>query len=129
MSIDDILRMAYGANILILVPVVGVLLATGSPALIFGVGVTELPALRLLVASLVLTAPSAPGLNAPRAFVGVLVLQVIYKSAWLLIYVLPTWRRVRRALGFRIDLRADRSDLAGHHRAGISKACRMSRSH
>lgn len=94
MNTDIFLRAAYIANILILLPVVVTLVATRSPAAVFGAGVIESPALRLLVASLwgAILACSVFGLFAPRAFVAILVLQVIYKSAWLLAFVLPAWR-------------------------------------
>lgn len=92
---DILLRAAYGANILILAPVVVALVMTGSPSAVFGPSVSESPGLRLLVASLwgAILVCSALGLFAPHAFVAILVLQVIYKSAWLLSYVVPAWRR------------------------------------
>lgn len=94
MTLDVLLRAAYGANILILVPVVAALFTTASPAAVFGPGVSESPGLRLLVASLwaAILLCSVFGLFAPRAFVAILLLQVIYKSTWLLAYVLPVWR-------------------------------------
>lgn len=92
--VDTLLRFAYGANIVILVPVVWALVAAGSPAAVFGPGVNESPGLRLLVVSLwgAILACSVLGMFAPRAFVAILLLQVIYKAAWLIAYVLPTWR-------------------------------------
>lgn len=94
--IDTLLRAAYGLNILILLPVVGSMLvgANGATVQAFEHKVGESPGLRLLVASLwaAILLCSAAGLLQPRAFVGVLVLQVIYKSLYLGLFVLPLVR-------------------------------------
>ena len=94
--IDTLLRAAYGLNILILLPVVGSMLvgANGVTVQAFEHKVGESPGLRLLVASLwaAILLCSAAGLFQPRAFVGVLVLQVIYKSLYLGLFVLPLVR-------------------------------------
>lgn len=94
MNVDLLLRLAYGANILILMPVVLALVGTGGPTAVFGPGVADSPVLRTLVASLwgAILVCSGLGLFAPREFVAILLLQVIYKSAWLLAFVLPAWR-------------------------------------
>jgi hypothetical protein len=96
MMLDTLLRAAYGLNILILVPVVGsLLLSAGGPTVaVFEGKVPESAGLRLLVASLwaAILACSVFGLIAPRAFVGILLLQVIYKSLYLGIFVLPQIR-------------------------------------
>ena len=94
MTAETLLRIAYVANILILVPVVASLALSGSPAGVFGSGVADSPALRILVTALWagILCCSALGLWLPRPFAGILVLQVIYKSAWLLAFVLPAWR-------------------------------------
>jgi len=88
---DTLLRAAYGLNILILVPVVWWTLS-GTQA--FEGRVDDSPGLRLLVASLwaAILACSVLGLVAPRAFVGVMVLQVIYKSLYLALFVWPLIR-------------------------------------
>lgn len=90
------LRAAYGANIVILTPVLlGLALLKNGPGVpALGGAITESEGLRLLVASLwgAILLLSMAGLFAPRLFWPVLLLQVVYKSAWLLIYVLPLWR-------------------------------------
>ncbi|WP_297516141.1 hypothetical protein [uncultured Caulobacter sp.] len=90
------LRAAYGANIVILAPVLtGLLLLRNGPGVpALGGAIAESEGLRLLVASLwgAILVLSAAGLVAPRLFWPVLLLQIVYKSAWLLIYVLPLWR-------------------------------------
>lgn len=94
MLADILLRAAYCANIAILVPVVYSLAATGSPVPVFGAGVSDSPGLRLLVTALwgAILACSVLGLFAPRMFIAIMILQVIYKSAWLAAYVWPQWR-------------------------------------
>lgn len=96
MSATALLRAAYAANILILAPVItGLLLARNGPGVpALGGAIAESAGLRLLVASLwaAILALSAAGLVAPSLFWQVLVLQVIYKSCWLVGYVLPLWR-------------------------------------
>lgn len=94
MTLDSLIRAAYGVNILILLPVVATLARADSTSAIFGPAVPESAGLRLLVAALwtgILVA-SALGLFAPRAFAGVLVLQVIYKALWLGLFIVPLWR-------------------------------------
>ncbi|MCH4892308.1 MULTISPECIES: hypothetical protein [unclassified Sphingomonas] len=93
MNGETLLRLAYTANILILLPVVIALHMRGTAA-VFGPGVPDSAALRLLVAALwgAILLCSVVGLAWPRAMAGVLVLQVIYKTAWLLTFVLPAWR-------------------------------------
>ena len=94
MSTDIALRLAYGANILILAPVVLWLVRAEGTAIIFGPAMAESQGLRLLVVALwsAILLCSAVGLLAPRLFVGILVLQIIYKSIWLICYVAPVWR-------------------------------------
>ena len=94
--LDTLLRSAYGLNILFLVPVVGYLLisAGGPTVAVFEGKVPESAGLRLLVASLwaAILVCSVFGLISPRAFVGVLLLQVIYKSLYLALFVGPQIR-------------------------------------
>lgn len=96
MNAEGWLRAAYAANILILAPVLsGLLLARNGPMVpALGGVIAESEGLRLLVASLwgAILLLSVGGLVHPGLFWQVLVLQVIYKTAWLLIYVLPIWR-------------------------------------
>ncbi len=94
--LDTLLRAAYGLNILILLPVVGSMLAgaNGPTVQAFQHRIADSPGLRLLVASLwaAILLCSALGLVQPRAFVGVLLLQVIYKSLYLALFILPLIR-------------------------------------
>ena len=89
------LRFAYIANVVILTPVVGSLLITGSTNFVFGASVVDSSALRILVMSLwsAILICSVAGLRWPRTFVGILALQVVYKTMWLLLYALPAWHR------------------------------------
>lgn len=93
MSIENWLRLAYAANILILAPVLLALLP-GPAGRVFGPETPDVPSLRLLVAALwfAILACSAAGLVWPRAMVAILLLQVIYKSLWLVVFVWPAWR-------------------------------------
>jgi hypothetical protein len=93
MTDDMMLRFAYGANILILLPVVSALLLSGTSAL-FGPDVEDSAGLRLLVAALwgAILLCSAIGLAFPRPMMAILILQVIYKTGWLLTFVLPALR-------------------------------------
>lgn len=96
MASEHLLRAAYAANILILAPVlIGLALGRNGPDVpALGGAIAESEGLRLLVMSLWggILALSALGLIAPGAFWPVLLLQVIYKSAWLAAYVAPVWR-------------------------------------
>ncbi|WP_282946630.1 MULTISPECIES: hypothetical protein [unclassified Sphingopyxis] len=93
MTDDMLLRLAYGANILILLPVVTALLWSGTAA-VFGPGVPESAGLRLLVAALwgAILLCSVIGLAWPRPMMGILLLQILYKTGWLLTFVLPAIR-------------------------------------
>ncbi len=90
------LRLAYAANIVILAPVLAGLLVGRNGPLVPALGgvITESEGLRLLVASLwgAILVMSLGGLVQPGLFWQVLVLQVVYKSAWLSLYVIPVWR-------------------------------------
>ncbi len=87
------LRLAYGANIVILTPVVALLL-TGPANRVFGPGTPDIASLRLLVAAMwgAILLCSVFGLFRPQPMAAILVLQVIYKSVWLAIYVIPAIR-------------------------------------
>ena len=88
------LRLAYAANLFILVPVVPALAFGGGVASVFDGKVDESAGLRLLVASLwgAILVASAIGLIWPRPFWPVLLVQIVYKSAWLIVFVWPLWR-------------------------------------
>jgi len=86
-----LLRIAYAANILILLPVCwGMFLGSGV-ASVFEGKIDESAGLRLLVGSLwfAILACSAAGLAMPRLFAPLLVVQIIYKTLWLLVFVAP----------------------------------------
>lgn len=91
-----LLRVAYGANVVILAPVLaGLLLARNGPGVpALGGEIAESRGLRLLLVSLwsAILALSLAGLVAPRLFWSILLLQIIYKSLWLALYVAPLWR-------------------------------------
>lgn len=93
MSSETLLRVAYGLNILILTPVLIGLLAVRNGPMVPALGgiIVESEGLRLLVASLwtAILVLSAVGLVSPAAMWPVLLLQVVYKSAWLAGYVAP----------------------------------------
>ncbi len=84
----------YVLNILILVPVVAGLIRhpVGEALAAFG-GIADAPALRMLVASLwagVLVV-SALALMDPLRFWPVLLFQVVYKTLFMLLWVVPIW--------------------------------------
>ncbi|MBX3479778.1 MAG: hypothetical protein KF842_05220 [Caulobacter sp.] len=99
--LDTLLRMAYGLNILILVPVVGSMFvgANGPTVQAFEGKVADSPGLRSLAGSLwaAILLCSLLGLAQPRLFVGILLLQVIYKSLYLALFIGP----LVRARGWR----------------------------
>lgn len=87
----NLLKLAYGANILILVPVVWNMIAGGGVATVFEGRVEESHGLRLLVASLwsAILLASVAGFWQPRFFAPVLPIQIVYKALWLGLFVLP----------------------------------------
>ncbi|MEO1657231.1 MAG: hypothetical protein AAFR65_05870 [Pseudomonadota bacterium] len=88
------LRVAYAANIVILVPVCFGMFAGGGVNTVFEGKVPESQGLRLLVGSLWLAIllSSAAGLFWPAVLLPVILIQIIYKSTWLLTYVVPAIR-------------------------------------
>lgn len=85
------MRFAYLANVCILVPIAGMTLLGWSDA---AQGrFSESPGWRVLVGALWtgILVLSLLGLRAPLIFSPVLVLQLIYKSLWLLMYAAPRW--------------------------------------
>jgi hypothetical protein len=93
MTGEWLLRFAYGVNILILVPVVGSLLfASNDPTLpAFSNRAGDSPALRLMLAALwgTILLASIMALWFPRPFALLLMIQVVYKTGWLLTFILP----------------------------------------
>ncbi len=94
---SNLLQIAYAANVIILAPVLISTFSDSSPKQIraFQSQVDNSDGLRLLVASLwsAIFLLSIAGLFQPKSFVVVLVLQVIYKLIYLLVYVVPTARK------------------------------------
>ncbi|WP_353216758.1 hypothetical protein [Sandarakinorhabdus sp.] len=91
------LRLAYGINLLILVPVCATMLLArdGGLRAIFGTDVNgDAPAIRLMILSmwLAILMASAVGLVWPRPFWPVLVIQILYKTLWLAMFAWPAWR-------------------------------------
>jgi hypothetical protein len=84
---------AYVANILILIPVCYGMFFGGGVADVFNGKVTESEGLRLLVGSLwfAILVASILGLFKPAFFAPLLLVQIIYKSLWLLAFVLPIY--------------------------------------
>jgi len=86
------LRVAYLANILILVPICSLMFAhPRGAALVFQGAVADSAGLRLLVASLwcAILIASAAGLVWPAFFAPVVLIQLIYKTLWLVLFVAP----------------------------------------
>ncbi|QTD56684.1 hypothetical protein [Parasphingorhabdus cellanae] len=86
-----LLRLAYAANILILVPICWNMFLGSGVASVFEGKVEESAGLRLLVGSLWLAilVGSAAGLYAPRFFAPIILIQIFYKTLWLLVFALP----------------------------------------
>lgn len=91
MNNAGLLKFAYAANILILVPVCwGMFLGSGT-ASVFQGQVAESAGLRLLVGSLwaAILLASVAGFWAPGFFAPVILIQIVYKALWLATFVLP----------------------------------------
>jgi hypothetical protein len=86
-----ILKVAYFANIVILVPVCWGMFAGGGVATVFQGQVAESAGLRLLVGSLwaAILLASIAGLVWPLFFAPVLLIQIVYKTLWLAVFVAP----------------------------------------
>jgi hypothetical protein len=95
MNSINLLKIAYGANILILVPVISAMFAARGVTNVFDGRVDESLGLRLLVASLwtAILIGSIAGLWWPRFFAALLPIQIIYKSLWLAVFVVPLAQR------------------------------------
>ena len=86
-----LLRIAYAANILILVPVVWSMFFSGGTLGVFEGKVADSEGLRFLVGSLWLAIllGSIAGLFAPAIFAPLLLVQIVYKATWLATWVWP----------------------------------------
>ncbi len=87
----SLLRIAYAANILILVPVASSMFFSGGTSGVFEGKVPDSEGLRLLVGSLwfAILLGSAAGLALPAIFAPLLLVQIVYKATWLITYVWP----------------------------------------
>lgn len=87
----DFLKIAYVANILILIPVCLAMIRNGGTGLVFQGVVADEAGLRLLVFSLwtAILLASAAGLIWPAFFAPLLLVQIVYKSLWLALFVMP----------------------------------------
>lgn len=88
---SGLLRFAYAANIIILVPVVWSMFFSGGTAGVFEGKVSDSEGLRYLVGSLWLAIllGSAAGLAWPAVFAPLILVQIVYKLTWLATYVWP----------------------------------------
>lgn len=85
------LKIAYGANIIILAPVVYNMLLGSGVTQVFEGQVNESRGLRIMVGSLwaAIMLASLAGFWMPRFFAPVLLIQIFYKALWLGLFVLP----------------------------------------
>lgn len=88
------LQIAYVANIIVLLPVCYGLMFGSGVGGVFEGKVDESQGLRLLVGALyaAILLASVAGLFAPLFFAPVLLIQIVYKSIWLLVFILPLYR-------------------------------------
>jgi hypothetical protein len=87
----NLLKIAYSANIVILVPVCFSMFVDGGTTQVFNGLVEDSAGLRLMIASLwtAILLGSAVGLAYPSAMRIILPIQIVYKSIWLLTFVVP----------------------------------------
>lgn len=88
------LLIPYVANILILIPVCYQMLFGQGVDAVFDRQVAESAGLRLMVGSLwtAILVASVAGLWWPGFFAPIVLAQVLYKSLWLVLFVVPLWR-------------------------------------
>lgn len=88
------LLLAYAFNIFILVPVCYNMLIGSGVGAVFEGKVTESAGLRFMVGSLwfAILCASLAGLVWPTFFAPVLIIQIIYKSLWLALFIMPLWQ-------------------------------------
>lgn len=94
MSKSIFLQIAYGANILILVPVVWSMMTGNGAVGVFEGKLAPSSGLELLVGSLwaAILLASVAGLFAPQFFAPVLLIQIIYKALWLGLFIYPLYK-------------------------------------
>jgi hypothetical protein len=95
----DLLKVAYGANILTLLPTVRTMLFGGGTVRVFEDRVAESVGLRVMVGSLwvAILLASIAGFAWPRFFAPVLLIQTVYEALWLALFIVPLARRSGRA--------------------------------
>jgi hypothetical protein len=88
------LLIAFAFNVLVLVPVCYNMFVGGGVERVFENKVPESAGLRILVGSLWLAilVASLAGLRWPAFFAPVLIIQIFYKSVWLLAFIVPLIR-------------------------------------
>jgi hypothetical protein len=86
------LLLAYVCNIVILMPVCWAMFVGRGVDAVFQRAIAEEPGLRLLVGSvwLAILVASFAGMIYPRFFAPMLLVQVLYKAIWLVVFVAPT---------------------------------------
>jgi hypothetical protein len=91
MNPTSLLKIAYGSNIAILIPVCSAMFRGPATNTVFNGAVGDTPGLRLLVGSLwtAILAASIAGFVQPRFFAPVLLIQILYKALWLMTFVVP----------------------------------------
>ena len=91
MNSNLFLQIAYAANIFILVPVCTSMFFTEGGGNVFAGIMSESAGLRLMVASLwmAILLASLAGLFLPRLFAPVILVQIVYKSVWLAVFIAP----------------------------------------
>ncbi len=91
MNSINLLKIAYGANIFILIPVAYAMLFGSGVTNVFDGRVNESAGLRLMVGSLwaAILLTSVAGLFWPRFFAPILPIQIVYKAMWLALFVMP----------------------------------------
>jgi hypothetical protein len=89
-------RWPYLVNLLMLLPVLAAMLLSGDGGLrsVFEGKLAESPGFRIMILGfwLAVALGSAAGLASPVRWAPLLVVQLLYKSVWLLFFALPAWR-------------------------------------
>jgi hypothetical protein len=91
MENPGLLRFAYAANIIILVPVCWGMFFGAGVATVFQGQIAESAGLRLLIGSLwaAILVASIAAIWSPAFFMPVLLIQIVYKALWLAVFVAP----------------------------------------
>jgi hypothetical protein len=99
MNSPNLLKIAYAANLFILIPVCFNMFSATRMLQVFDGKVPNSDGIRLLVASLwsAILVGSAVGLVWPEAMSLILPIQIFYKSTWLITFVIPKLSSGQRA--------------------------------